>query len=137
MKPLRHPLVPDGRGHRTPQTLPFIDERDTLLREAADRFCVGMSDRQAAAMLHAKLARYREGAWRRDRSEALCPPRLAGRIDALMWMVLTVSDRPVMDTYALEKLSGWTPDLSPPPDSPLFRWRVLAMRIELRDVMSS
>jgi 4-amino-4-deoxy-L-arabinose transferase-like glycosyltransferase len=32
----------------------------------------------------------------------------------------------VMDTYALEKLSGWTPDLSPPPDSPLFRWRVLA-----------
>jgi 4-amino-4-deoxy-L-arabinose transferase-like glycosyltransferase len=32
----------------------------------------------------------------------------------------------VMDTYVLEKLTGWTPDLSPPPDSPLFRWRVLA-----------
>jgi 4-amino-4-deoxy-L-arabinose transferase-like glycosyltransferase len=32
----------------------------------------------------------------------------------------------VMDTYALEKLTGWTPDLSPPPDSPLYRWRVLA-----------
>jgi 4-amino-4-deoxy-L-arabinose transferase-like glycosyltransferase len=32
----------------------------------------------------------------------------------------------VMDTYALEKLTGWTPELSPPPDSPLFRWRVLA-----------
>jgi len=32
----------------------------------------------------------------------------------------------VMDTYALEKLSGWTPDLSPPPNSPLYRWRVLA-----------
>jgi 4-amino-4-deoxy-L-arabinose transferase-like glycosyltransferase len=32
----------------------------------------------------------------------------------------------VMDTYALEKLTGWTPDLSPPPDSPFFRWRVLA-----------
>ena len=41
----------------------------------------------------------------------------------------------VMDTYALEKLSGWTPELSPPPDSPLFRWRVLAMRIELRDMV--
>jgi hypothetical protein len=40
-----------------------------------------------------------------------------------------------MDTYALEKLSGWTPELSPPPDSPLFRWRVLAMRIELRDMV--
>jgi 4-amino-4-deoxy-L-arabinose transferase-like glycosyltransferase len=32
----------------------------------------------------------------------------------------------VMDTYALEKLEGWTPELSPPPDSILFRWRVLA-----------
>jgi hypothetical protein len=31
-----------------------------------------------------------------------------------------------MDTYALEKLTGWTPELSPPPDSPLFRWRALA-----------
>jgi 4-amino-4-deoxy-L-arabinose transferase-like glycosyltransferase len=32
----------------------------------------------------------------------------------------------VMDTYALEKLTGWKPELSPPQDSPLFRWRVLA-----------
>ncbi len=32
----------------------------------------------------------------------------------------------VMDTYVLEKLTGWTPQLAPPPDSPLFRWRVLA-----------
>jgi hypothetical protein len=31
-----------------------------------------------------------------------------------------------MDTYALEKLTGWTPELSPPPDTPFFRWRVLA-----------
>lgn len=30
------------------------------------------------------------------------------------------------DTYVLEKLTGWTPDLSPPKDSPLFWWRVLA-----------
>jgi hypothetical protein len=32
----------------------------------------------------------------------------------------------VMDTYALEKLTGWTPELSPPQDSPLYRWRLLA-----------
>src|ERR1019366_1986836 len=31
----------------------------------------------------------------------------------------------VMDTYALEKLTGWTPELSPPPDSPLYCWRQL------------
>jgi hypothetical protein len=37
----------------------------------------------------------------------------------------------VMDTYALEKLTGWTPELSPPPDSPLFRWRVLAGLVKL------
>jgi 4-amino-4-deoxy-L-arabinose transferase-like glycosyltransferase len=35
----------------------------------------------------------------------------------------------VMDTYALEKLTGWAPELSPPPDSPFFRWRVLALLI--------
>jgi 4-amino-4-deoxy-L-arabinose transferase-like glycosyltransferase len=32
----------------------------------------------------------------------------------------------VMDTYALEKLTGWTPELSPPPGSPFYSWRVLA-----------
>jgi 4-amino-4-deoxy-L-arabinose transferase-like glycosyltransferase len=32
----------------------------------------------------------------------------------------------VMDTYALEKLTGWTPELSPPPESPLYQWRWLA-----------
>jgi 4-amino-4-deoxy-L-arabinose transferase-like glycosyltransferase len=32
----------------------------------------------------------------------------------------------VMDIYALEKLTNWTPELSPPPDSTLYRWRVLA-----------
>lgn len=32
----------------------------------------------------------------------------------------------VMDTYALEKLTGWTPELSPGKDSPLYRPRTLA-----------
>src|SRR5580698_10369617 len=32
----------------------------------------------------------------------------------------------VMDSYSIEKFSGWTPLLSPPPDSPLFDWRWLA-----------
>jgi 4-amino-4-deoxy-L-arabinose transferase-like glycosyltransferase len=38
----------------------------------------------------------------------------------------------VMDSYALEKLTGWTPDLAPPPDTPLFRWRVLADNTQQR-----
>ncbi|HTJ65013.1 MAG TPA: hypothetical protein VL899_14510, partial [Alphaproteobacteria bacterium] len=37
----------------------------------------------------------------------------------------------VMDTYALEQLTGWTPDLAPAPDTPLFRWRVLADNTQL------
>jgi hypothetical protein len=37
----------------------------------------------------------------------------------------------VMDTYALEKLTGWTPELSPPADSPLYRARVLAGDVRL------
>src|SRR6185437_13969775 len=32
----------------------------------------------------------------------------------------------VMDTYSLEKLTGWTPELNPPANSPFFRWRLLA-----------
>jgi hypothetical protein len=38
----------------------------------------------------------------------------------------------VMDTYALEKLTGWSPELSPPKDSPLYRWRVLARDFHLQ-----
>ena len=54
-----------------------------------------------------------------------------------LWPVITATREPlervnrvwrgtVMDTYALEKFTGWTPQLSPPPDSPLFRWYLLA-----------
>ncbi len=60
-----------------------------------------------------------------------------------LWNALPVTREPleqvdrrwrglVMDTYALEKLTGWTPELSPPKDSPLFQWRVLAGECERR-----
>ncbi|WP_035655374.1 glycosyltransferase family 39 protein [Bradyrhizobium sp. STM 3809] len=32
----------------------------------------------------------------------------------------------VMDSYALDRLTGWTPELSPRPDSPFYQWRWLA-----------
>ncbi|WP_439399696.1 glycosyltransferase family 39 protein [Bradyrhizobium sp. PMVTL-01] len=38
----------------------------------------------------------------------------------------------VTDTYVIEKLTGWTPELSPPKDSPLFQWRVLAGEFKKR-----
>ncbi|WP_315726648.1 MULTISPECIES: glycosyltransferase family 39 protein [unclassified Bradyrhizobium] len=32
----------------------------------------------------------------------------------------------VMDRYAIDSLTGWTPELAPPPDSPFYQWRWLA-----------
>jgi hypothetical protein len=92
MKPLRHSPVPDGRGHRTPQTIMLLDERDALLIEAAHRFCVGMSDRQAARHLRIALLRYQAVRWQRTRSQAICPPQHRGRLDALLWCMLKVRD---------------------------------------------
>ena len=40
----------------------------------------------------------------------------------------------VMDSYSIEKFSGWTPQLSPPPDLPLFDWRWLAGEFETRSI---
>jgi hypothetical protein len=68
-----------------------------------------MSDRAAAAMLYIKLARYREGAWRRHQSENLVPPRLAGRIEALMWCVLKCSDRLVSEITIRRALAIYDP----------------------------
>ena len=53
----------------------------------------GLSDRECARRLRTALLRYREGAWRRTRSEALCPPHHAGKLTAVLWMVLKVADR--------------------------------------------
>jgi hypothetical protein len=89
--PLRHGDL-TGRGHRTAQTLLALAERDRLLRAAADRYCTGMSDRAAAAMLYVKLTRYREGRFRRSRAEPTCPLQHLGRLDALLWAILRNRD---------------------------------------------
>jgi hypothetical protein len=87
------PLLPtDRRGRRTPQTLLLLDERNALLRVAANRFCAGMSDRQAASHLRTELLRYQTGTWRRERIEATCPPRHAGKLTAALWLLLKTRD---------------------------------------------
>jgi hypothetical protein len=109
MKPHRPSIfadaVPVGRGHRTPMTTLRLTVRDLFLRAAAEIHCIGMSDRQAAEWLHKKLSRYRECAWRRDQNEALCPPRLAGRVNGLLWAALKCSDRLVSERTIRRKLS--------------------------------
>jgi hypothetical protein len=93
---LTHAVPLDGRGHRSNQTLLYLSERDNFLRAARDRFLIGMSDRAAAAVLHVRLARYREGAWRRDRVNATieptCPARYRGTITEWLWCVLRTRD---------------------------------------------
>ena len=102
---LKHAAPVDGRGNRLPLTLLHLTVRDHFLRAAAEIHCAGMSDRAAAAWLHTKLARYRECAWQRDCVEEECPPRLAGRVNALMWCVLKCSDNAVSARTIRRKLS--------------------------------
>src|ERR1700741_2564380 len=88
---LHRPML-RGAGHRTPQTLLLLDERDKMLIEARNLYCVGMSTNAAADYLHAKLSRSGSTAWQCDRVEDRCPPRLAGRLDALLWYALKSHD---------------------------------------------
>ena len=109
MKPLRHPLMADSRGRRSPADVLARTIRDHLLRTAADRFCAGMKHRPAAAYLRDRLLIYRNGRWRRTRAE-LKPPYPAETIDALLWQLLWVrdaipSDRTVRAALACDPFS--------------------------------
>lgn len=80
----------DGRGRRSPQTRLLLDERDRLLIEAA-RFYPGLSHREAARQIRIALLRYQTGRFRRSRLALTCPHQ-AGRLDAVLWMILKVRD---------------------------------------------
>ncbi|QIG97527.1 hypothetical protein [Bradyrhizobium sp. 6(2017)] len=112
MKPNRHPLA-SGPGHRTPQTRLLLDERDALLVEAAARFYPGLYDRDVARRLHSALLRYRTSGWRRDCSEATCPPRIAGRLDGLLWAVLKVRDTTPPSERTIRRALSLTPIRGP------------------------
>ena len=90
MRPLRHPLVPDNRGHRSPRFLLQLDERDRYLIKAARHF-PGLSHRETARLLRCRLTIYRDGRWRRSRSEVWCPHPV-DRIEATLWAILKVRD---------------------------------------------
>jgi hypothetical protein len=58
-------------------------------------------------------------------------------IDNPLWALTSAKREPLtnvvrswrgvaMETYALGKLRGWTPELSPSPDTPFYRWHLLA-----------
>jgi hypothetical protein len=80
-----------GPGHRTPQTLLLIDERDKLLVEAA-KFFPGALDREISRRLRAALSIYRAGRWRRDCAELTCPPQHRGKLVQVLWLLLKTMD---------------------------------------------
>jgi hypothetical protein len=80
----------DGRGRRTPSTMLQLDERDHFLREAA-RFFPFFSQREVARRLRTALLRYQTGRWRRERADVECP-HAAGKLTAVLWMLLKVRD---------------------------------------------
>lgn len=69
-----------------------IDERNRYLIQAAQQFYPGLSHREVARQLFVRLSRFREGSWRRYRTDALCPVRLVGRLDGALWCVLRCHD---------------------------------------------
>jgi hypothetical protein len=80
-----------GRGRRSPDFLLRQDERDRYLVEAA-RCYPGQSDREIARQLRLALARYRDGRWRRDRSEYTCPAQHRGKLTEVLYFLLRVRD---------------------------------------------
>jgi hypothetical protein len=103
MKPLRHPLM-FGPGHRTPQTLLLLNERDKLLVEAATFFPM-CSQREQARRIAAALLRYRAGIWRRHCIENTLPVRCRG-LDAVCWKLLRTRDCHVSEPTIRRALSS-------------------------------
>lgn len=99
----------DGRGRRSPQTRLLIDERDRLLIEAV-KFYSGLSQREAARHLHTVLTRYQTGRWRRSRVDLTCPHD-AGRLDAVLWMILRTRDHVPRERTIRAALSRSSPGL--------------------------
>jgi hypothetical protein len=113
---MMHVLPPvDGRGHRSPNTLLLLDERDRYLRTAA-RFYPGCSDREIARLLRAVLVTFRNGRWRRDRVETTCPLQHRGKLQQVLWLILKTRDAIPSERTIRRALSGAVSFHGPPSD---------------------
>jgi hypothetical protein len=87
---MKHFAPVELRGRRSPAAVLRLAIRDHLLRLARDRYCTGMSDRQAAVYLRERLGRYAAGAWRRHQSEDRLPEKLRGTLNGIFWEMMMV-----------------------------------------------
>lgn len=82
-----------GPGKRKAETVWKVETKYRLLRMAARCHFAGLSEREAAAAIAAKIDQYRNrGGWRRDRLEAVCPARHRGKIEEILYALLKVQD---------------------------------------------
>ena len=82
----------------------LISERNALIRDAA-KFYPGCGDREVARQLLIALARYRNGRWLRDRSEATCPAQHRGKLVQVLWLILRTIDAIPSDRTARAALA--------------------------------
>ena len=105
MMHVRHVAL-DGRGHgRTPRVQLMIDERNRYLRAAA-KFYPGCGDREVARQLRAALMRYRNGRFRRDRSDLTCPVQHKGKLVEILYRLLRVKDHVPSEITIRRALTG-------------------------------
>lgn len=105
---LEHALgVGQGPGERDPRTVVAVLRRDEAVCQAAKCW-------PSVRALAEALARYRAGAWLKDRIHRTCPPRLADRDERHLWEILRERDRPLSKSaiHAIVQNappSKWTP----------------------------
>ena len=79
-------------------------ERDRLIRLAAARFYARGSLRDRALRLIADAQLYQATAWRHDRAHVLCPPRLRGTPQELLWLSFKACPRFPFGQRTIEEL---------------------------------
>lgn len=109
MKPIKaadfsEPL--DRRGRRKFDTVVSNFTRDRLLRLGGRCFFGAMTKREQARQLHTALLRYQTGAWRRDRTELICPERHQGKITEVCFVILRLRDRVPSEGAIRRALAG-------------------------------
>jgi hypothetical protein len=80
-----------GRGRRLPRTMLLISERNAPLLAASRFYPVSLLARSPGNYVLA-LSRYRDGRWRRDRSELTCPMQHRGKLTEVLNLLLRVRD---------------------------------------------
>lgn len=79
-------------GSRTLATQMSKAKRNKVLLQMADQFYRAVSKDEAGRQIHSVLVRYRESAWRREKTLPVCPPNRCGTKEGFAWELLMIDD---------------------------------------------